>query len=434
VVWQALTADGNGVQVFDDDSYYVLMGGAAWLSNGTTSVHLNGTWYAAGEEAPSNSTGACLELQNVDCHGNDLYSFPSTDPSACCANCSLTPSCGAWTYTGTTEPAPPVRAGSGDGDAQAGALPPWAYTCYIKSNCDGKETYGGHTSGLPPGDSPAALQRLSAGAVNGSSPGIGAWSGWAIEYLAGAVRFTTTFQYYPAAQLFVLEQSFPDGASALNVTAYPSLNSTSSACISAGPGVGAVDGSTGRLRAAGSTSSNGELGEFCASTAPSTAFPALVPGPGAPADSSIGYATWAGRFAGTNLGGGLSNALGAAQGATGGPLVIFETVPGTIPSGGSVSRAGNTVVISSFNNHKVNILGASLLPDTPAGALAVGIAGTVTQVPAGYASATALFFSAAGVNDAMHGWGAALQAAYGTTRIASDPATTQLSYWTDNGE
>jgi hypothetical protein len=97
----------------------------------------------------------------VDCRGSDLFYFSATDPSACCANCSGTPACGAWTFTGETAEA--------EAPSVHGHAPPWADRCYIKSDCRGRAAYAGHTSGTPPPPPASSLARIGAEVVSGSN-------------------------------------------------------------------------------------------------------------------------------------------------------------------------------------------------------------------------------------------------------------------------
>jgi hypothetical protein len=207
VAWAAQFPNNSSLEVFDDDSYTVSVGGQPWLNSqvwgagphtvaprlrslgwsprstqagarpharrshtlpppcaavpwccacGCTrpqpaAFHLQGTWWVV----PSGSAAAptCATLPDVDCRNTDLYYFNASDPQACCDNCTATPSCRAWTYTGLD------AAGAGPGAAP----PPWALRCYIKAGCT-PQPYTGHVSGyVAPVTQP--LTRVGAGWV-----------------------------------------------------------------------------------------------------------------------------------------------------------------------------------------------------------------------------------------------------------------------------
>jgi hypothetical protein len=363
-VWSATSGAGT-LQVFDDDSYTLLLGSDVWLESGPTSVHVSGVWFSTASAA-CGSALQCRDFADTDCHGNDLFFFNSTSPEDCCANCSATPGCGAWTYTGTTR-----------------NVPPWAQRCYIKSSCDGRQAYVGHTSGLPAGSggAPLPLTRMSAGRVG---------DGWGITYAAASpnfpsVSFSVTFSVENGG--FIFEQLWPQGAPGVNITV--PVNST-----------------------------NG-LTEFDSSAEPATQFPVFVEAANSSVSSSLGYLSWAGRFFPTltAMRGGAAAAFSAvAQGAESGPIVLFD---------GPV----NALVMSANANFKSHMIGQSSIAPRAA---AAGISGYVTSLPPGFATSTVVGAGSAGITDAIHAWGGALQRRYNTSKIP-DPASTGLSYWTDNG-
>jgi hypothetical protein len=457
VVWSGLTPDGSGVTVFADDSYAVLVNGTAWLSSLPTSLHLNGTWWAAAG-APNATTvsggaGTCPVEQDVDCHGDDLFDFNATGPDDCCANCSATAGCGAWTWTGQTEGASPSSSSpSSSSSSPSSAPPPWANRCYIKADCSGKMSYQGHVSGLPASAWPSPLTRLGAEAVNGTDQALGPFTGWRVRYAAtdpAATQMWVTVKFFaavpqppplhawsavpapaPAPSFFVFEQLFPSGA--VSLANEPVQNGTNSPCM------GRRRRLTTPLAPASeedSAASNPGLGEFCSSMQPSTVFPAFAGAPTSPADG--GFLTWTGRFFyPSTSAGGPAAGLGAAGGAEGGPLVLFAN--DGVASAGGVRRPGHALVLSAFNDFKANIAG----PAGPAAAGATGpsagfgVSGYASDLAPGHTISTVLSFSASapsgGVTEAVMAWGAGMRAAYGTTRL-QDPFLASLSYSTDNG-
>jgi len=367
VSWSA-TVGVTTLNVFADDTYTVSVNGSSFLTSGPTALHLNGTWYVAAGAAPPPAP-TCANLTDVDCHGNDLFFFNTTSVAACCANCSATPSCGAWTYTGDTL----QRGPRGD--------PGWAHRCYIKASCAGRSGYAGHTSG----EKPAAgrpLARLGAGPLSGAHPALGAYTGWEVRYAAGSTPVTTAFLAFAGPALLLFNTSFPAG----------------------------VRGGMALLAPGG----GGGGGEFGASEQPSSQFPVFAPA------SGLRFASWGGRFFGA-VSGAWGAGAGAAAGAMGGPVALFppQAAPGAFPA----------LVVAPFSAFKANLLGAPLAGQAPPATLAAGLNGYVDALPAGFALSTSVSGSAAGATDALHAWGAALLASRGTVRVA-DPTSTQLTYWT----
>ena len=365
--WSA-TAGPATLNVFADDSYNVLANGTIFLTSGPAAFHVGGTWWVSAGTPPPAST--CSNLTDIDCHGGDLYFFNTTSVASCCANCTGTPSCGAWTYTGDT-----LRTGAG-GD------PSWAHRCYIKSSCAGRATYAGHTSGEKPSGT-NVLTRLGAGPVSGAHPTLGLYTGWEVRYSASSTPITTTFLYFSAPAMFIFNTTFPAGVAG------------GMALLSPGGGGGG--------------------GEFDASEQPSTQFPVF--------DAPwLRYLSWGGRFFGEYAGGW---GLGATGGAMGGPVALFpppRPAPGTFP----------TLILSPFNNFKSNLFGTPLAGLSPTATLAAGLNGYVDALPPGFTLSTSLSGSAVGLTDALHSWGGALLKSRGTVRSA-DPTSQQISYWTDNG-
>ena len=376
LVWQG----GSGpslLSVFSDDTYSYSLLNSTLLTSGTSSFYINGQWWLTSPPSPG---GACSRnLTDTDCHGNDLYYFNTTSVAECCANCSATPSCGAYTFTGETAQQPASAAGS---------PPYWANRCYIKSSCAGAQSYPGHTSGTQP---PAAssLTRLGAGPLSGTHPTLGSYTGWELRYTAGgasATPLTLSFLYYAASGLLLFNTTLPTGAGGMSLLT---------------PG------------------GNGGGGEFSASQQPSTQFPAFAVAP------AVSYVGWQGRFFGS-----VAGAWGAGAstgGAEGGPLVLYPTPSSNHSAGAPIPAA----VLAPFNHFKSNMLGAPVGGLPQPASLVAGLNSYVTAVPPGYMLSTSLTASEQGITDAMHGWGQLLLQARGTTRQA-DPASTALTYWTDN--
>ena len=376
-VFTATSRDGLTLTVADDDSYTLGPASGAWLQSGELGFHSNGTWYVS--PAPPRDSCASSPLNDTDCRGDDVSYFNTTLAQTCCAACAATAGCGAWTFTGETR---------GGGEA---APPPWANRCYLKRDCNGRTPYAGHTSGVAAGAT-APLVRVHAGAASGRDARLGAWTGYALGFeAAGGVPFTATFKFFADVDAFVFEHSFPAGITLLNLTA--PVNSTTT------PGVG----------------------EFESSTVPSTAFPAFLPGGGADA-AGLGSASWAGRFAlaDSSPAGGAAGALARCGGAEGGPVVMWAP-----PASAGAGAAA--LVLSPMTNFKGSIMGAGR-----GGGCATGLNGYALAAPAGFTVATVAVYSAGGITDAVHAWGRVLQTAYATRKIA-DPASTTLTFWTDNG-
>jgi hypothetical protein len=396
-VWSATTELGDGIVVYSDGTFNISLQKTVWLQSGITAgVHIGGTWYVAGANTTVAPLG-CATLNNTDCRGSDLYYFNATGPDECCANCSATPTCGAWTWTGITRT-----------DEKSAPPPPWADRCYIKSDCSGRTNYDGHISSIAPAPQ-GTLKLVSQAPADGADARLGPFSGYEFNYVAAdpaSTRLTTGFRYFTNAQLFTFYQRFPSGANRLNLSVL-----TNGTCES------------GFRSRQGQSSGFGS--EFCSSQQPSSLFPTFTLASTAP-DSSGAYLTWAGRFSPASYGAGLGAGLADTAGSEGGPLVLFTYTSDR-------TAATHSLVLSTFDNFKSNILGRPG-PNgiAPAGA-AFGIGGYVTSVPAGYMTSAALYFSAAGPTDAMLGWGALMQQAYATNKMTNDVIINSLSYWTDNG-
>jgi hypothetical protein len=224
------------------------------------------------------------------------------------------------------------------------------------------------------------------------------------------VLFKTAFRFYPATPLLLFEQRFPHGVANTNLTV--PVNSTSSPAGAA---------ATARLEGGALTA-----GEFAASLSPCTQFPTLVAVNGSHAAAAAGYLTWVGRFAGPVFApsGGASAAFRALGGAEGGPVVLFSPPPT------NSSAAGPSVVWTPAGNFKGSMLGPAVVG--AAGSGAAGLNGYVTSIPADFSVLSALYFTHGGVNAAMHGAGAALQAALLPSPRLHDPSSTKITYWTDS--
>ena len=252
---------------------------------------------------------------------------------------------------------------------------------------------------------PAALgaTRLGGGPASGAHPRLGAWTGYRLNYTTprGGV-FVNTFQLFLAppplpggewrgtSPLLVFEQSFPAGLQGVNGSA---------------PG-GAADG-------------------FAKSPSPATAFPAFKDAQTA-TTRAINWWTWADTFFSGAFGGHMpvSTGLAAVKGSEGGPLVLAAYW----------GEPQEALVLAPFSNLKSTILGQSSIPDPPSfgPVAACGVSTFVAALPPGHTAACAIGYAPGGPNAAMHAWGATMQVAYGTSRIA-DPAAQALTYWTDNG-
>ena len=379
VVWHAASSAGVLV-VYADDSYALFAAAdaaEAWLVSGPTSVHVNGAWFSTAAAAPAPAPNCSAPLHDIDCRNSDLYYFNTTSIADCCENCSATPACGAWTFTGVTE--------------QRAADPPpsWANRCYIKAGCD-HQGYSGHTSGIAPSAAPQPLTRVGAGPSGDGS------GGYEITYDANGTSIVTTFALNKSSDAFVFSQRFPQGAAG-GVNILTPVNSTS------------VGGSGG-------------LREFASSGSPATQFPVFLEAPNSTIAAGLGYVSWAGRFfysMGASSGGANAAFGDAAVGAEGGPVVLF--------AGGAAGAAGAALVLSPLDNFKSSMLGR---PFAGAGA-AAGVSGYVTSLPANFSTSTVALFGAAGVTDVMHAWGAALREHHGGAAKLADPSSEQLTYWTD---
>jgi hypothetical protein len=376
IAWSINTTSGLKLVVNDDDSYSLsIIGGDTWLISGKHGFHSNGIWYLLNATNSSNTT--CSSYQDTDCRGSDItYINSTTSESVCCAACAATPGCNAWTLTGDTV-----------------TSVPWANRCYLKTDCSGKQEYTGHVSGII--NTPISpLVRVTAAPISGSDSILGSYTGYEISYTGNAIPFLISFKYYTSIDSLIFEHSFPIGASNLNVTSV--VNTTSSSSL---------------LNV-----------EFSASTIPSTAFPVWLPAATSDA-STLGSATWAGRFASSvvSTNGGVAYALNnlCNFGAEGGPLVLWDRKNTSIGT-------GDTLVLGPLFNFKGSIMGKGIQDNS----CAAGLNGYVVNAPSGLQSSILITFSKNGITDSMHTYGSILQQKYQTKKI-TDPMSTELSYWTD---
>ena len=270
-----------------------------------------------------------------------------------------------------------------------------AHACepIVDTDClvNGRTSYTGHTSGVVT-HGIAPLVRKSAMAVNGSDTLLGDWKGWAITYNGGGTSFSTIFKFYAVEDAIVFEHSFPLGVTLLNLT-FP-VNATGA-----------------------------QVSEFASSLAPSTVFPSWVSANGVDA-GALGSATWAGRFAGaqSSPAGGAAGALARCGGAEGGPIVMWAPQ-------NSAAVPGAALILTPLSNFKGTIMGTAI---SAGGLCATGINGYALDANSNLTVATLAVFSVHGVTDVVHAMGATLQRAHKTHKI-SDPASTSLTFWTDNG-
>lgn len=404
IVWEALNNDNNGVRVYSDDTYEIVVENNPWFHSIPSQLFINGTWYVS--SSPTGNETTCTFQQDIDCRGSDLYNFTAQGPNDCCLNCSGTAECGAWTYTGTTS----SSIDSND------SLPPWAFHCYLKSDCSGKSTYAGHISGVK-SPATAALLRLGATPLSGNDPVLGNFNGYQIQYEVNNTQlnflFYISFKYYTDNDFFTFEQAFPTGAYMFNNSSPE--NSTSSSCAG--------------VRSSSVFDNEPPLTEFCSSKQASSIFPGFTTTDTVPPLNQSGYVTWNGRFCYLQNGAGIGNGIASAGGSEGGPIVFYSLGTDTNPS---YVRPTNAFVLGPVDNFKSNILGEAGPGYSSDSAGGFGIQGYITSVPNGFISTTGLLFSTNGVTDVMHNYGNLLLTKYNTTRM-HDPFISNLGYYTDNG-
>lgn len=246
------------------------------------------------------------------------------------------------------------------------------------------------------------LQRVAAGnGTNGT---------YVIQYLAGITPVVTEFLPADGSGngLVGFRLSLPAGAAGVNITVPVNSSATSTTSLPR-----ARDPQLVR-------------GEFSSSVTPATAFPVFVQAQGSVASAQLGYVSWASRFFQPLYkgSGGAAAAFDAtAIGAEGGPIVLFD---GAAATSGPIRTAA---VLSAFDHFKSVQIGPAYGVN---GSAAVGINGYVTSLPAGFAVSSGLVLGL-GITDTVHTWGQALAASVAAPPKLPDPASTQLSYWTDNG-
>eukprot|EP00047_Mylnosiga_fluctuans_P006639 m.248165 g.248165 ORF g.248165 m.248165 type:complete len:903 (-) comp15649_c0_seq1:81-2789(-) len=365
--------------VYDDDSYELAVQGQVWLKNSTTGLAINGTWWTT--TAPSTGPpGTCTFEQDIDYAGNDLYFIDdTTGGDACCKACMGEPRCTAWSWTNVT------FAATRDSSV------PWANRCYLKTSTAGRKPYPGHVSGTRT-VSQQRLARTGADAGQGTDR-FGNYRSWSIYYRAATTPVTFSFLYYPALAAVGFRQTYPQGATAINITT--PVNQSAA----------------------------GGLTEFASSMLPAAMFPSFTAGS---SFGNFGTATWVGRFAHTQTATGLDAcaALAQAGGAEGGPLVLYNNTPDVV---------ADVLVWAPVDHFKATILGQIAPVAGASCGASAGMGGYVTALPAGYTAGTLIYLNKSGINGVMQEWGALMRAAYGKPSITPDPSAEYLTYWTDNG-
>lgn len=108
------------------------------------------------------------------------------------------------------------------------------------------------------------------------------------------------------------------------------------------------------------------------------------------------------------------------SGMQGGPVVLFNL---------QQHGEGDTMILSPFSHYMATSLSQK------GNVLQYGVIGSMSSVPANYAHAMMLFYSARGINEGVRGWGQTMQQAYNRTNQfrLSDLTVNYLGYYTDNG-
>jgi hypothetical protein len=99
---------------------------------------------------------------------------------------------------------------------------------------------------------------------------------------------------------------------------------------------------------------------------------------------------------------------------------------GPVVSSDPTDVASTTLVWSSLTSHKI------LPQQTTSAAYAMGIAGAIPSIPAGFEYSAVFVATRGGATAGMYGWGAELQAYYKTTRLPS-ATLKSIGYYTDDG-
>lgn len=128
---------------------------------------------------------------------------------------------------------------------------------------------------------------------------------------------------------------------------------------------------------------------------------------------------------------------GALHGYNGGdgPAWFFNTSIAPSPAAPAGSPAAPaTAIVCALSHFKSMAVAAVTLPSPSGSRVSWGVRGSVTAVPAGFATAVGLF-AGVGVSATTYAWGAIMTGAYATRRLplARDTLNAKISYWSDNG-
>ena len=207
--------------------------------------------------------------------------------------------------------------------------------------------------------------------VTGSQPGLGAYTGTKLSWMAGTTPVTTTGRNFPDTGSVTFEYQFAKGAQGTSLVEL--ANKTRDEVI--------------------------------------VNFPAFTK------QTLEGVLSWQGSFVGAVEG-------KVSKGPQGGPTVFFDP---------SDSKLSTVIVGSAADNFKSTSAGPGTTYDGVTSAWAPGTPGTIKSLPAGYTQTILLHAgSGAGITAAISEWGGLLQAMHKSYKIP-DVTLQKIGYQTDNG-
>jgi hypothetical protein len=235
--------------------------------------------------------------------------------------------------------------------------------------------------------------------VSGSDPALGLFSGWQQGWTAGSTPVVTTIKCFAASSFVTFDLAYPQGATGVNGS------------FVTGPG-----------------------GSIVGPADPVTQFPSFAADPADPAGSNW----WAEearnlRHAGIwTLFEQWSTGMNNVGGFQMGPLYVLN---GTYGPAGGPSHPTTAVFSPLTHFHQTpGGTGADYGASASGKRTSFGLAPTVIDVPAGYATSVGLYVSASGFTGATYEWGRYMRSLYNTTRLIGDASprtalTEKISYW-----
>jgi hypothetical protein len=388
------------VHLAPNGGYSVVLEGKTWLRSGELRLFANNEWHSpSGGAPPPPPPPVCQAINHTDMQGGHLlFKVPNTTTASCCQHCRTNKSCDAWSWAAAADPP--------DDSATHHLFFADAHDCFLLGGVAATRPSApkhprtfGWARGAPPAEiTPGKLSLQSTGVAKPGSDRFGNFTKTSLRWKAtssggATLGVETAFRVYDgtSAGTVVFEQSIPTGAKRTN---YKNVSFAEHSTIS----------DTKVLPFFHFPSFNTTASDSIWGNCPDAAH------------CSAGYLTWQGTqisrgFLPLEAGPPTEQQLGLDSG----PVVLFDA---TAPAEGS-----HALIVSPASHFK----GAVQMRYQES--WVAGVAGEVTEVPAGYTHETILHATAQGVSRTLDRWGGLMRKAHNTSKVP-DVLTTHIGYWT----